>query len=161
MNFKFNKGITLLEIMIIIVVISIIIAIVTPNFSSFKNHQKMTNTTEDIVSLLNEARNNTISSKDSKNYGVHFSENQIVLFSGSTYSSSASDNKVVTFDSVVHIVIPSGIILANNTSGNNNIIFERIMGNTNQSGTITLTLVSDSNVQKVISINKTGFTHEN
>lgn len=61
MKKKYQKGITMLEILIVLAIIAIISTIVILNLSSFRNERAIRNTIEDVISLLNEARNNTIS----------------------------------------------------------------------------------------------------
>ena len=158
-NFK-KKGISLIEILVIISIIGIISAIVFPSFSSFHKKQELQNTTEDIVSLLNEARNNTISSKNSNIYGVHFEINKAVLFTGSSYTEDDASNKVVMFDSAVRIANVGGVVL---NGGGNNIIFARLSGETTNYGTIILyTYVADNTpLIKTIDINKVGLVHVN
>ena len=74
---KTNNGITIIEILIAIAVISIISSIVVLNLSKFRNEQALKNTTIDIVSLLNKAKQNTLSSINSNSYGVHFETDKI------------------------------------------------------------------------------------
>lgn len=145
-----NKGISLIEVLIVISIISIIVAIAIPSFSSFKNNQILKNTTEDIISLLSEARNNTISSKNSMNYGVHFEEHRIVLFPGITYTESSS-NKEIVFEDIITIPSQDGIALY---GGGDDIIFNRITGDTSNYGTIKIQI--NNNLQKIINVNKIG-----
>lgn len=151
-----QRGITLIEITIIIFIISIITVIVFTNLSGFRNDQALRNTTSEIVSLLNKAKQNTLSSVNSTNYGVHFESNKMVLFTGSNYSSSASDNEVVIFNNVVSIPSVGGL----NIGGGSDVIFERLTGDT-IGGTIKIQLNSNSNIYKTITITKTGSISSN
>lgn len=150
---KKQKGFSLIEILLVISIIFIIASIASPNLSEFKKQQTLKNTTADIVSLLNEARNNTIASKNSTNYGVRFWEDKAILFIGTSYDDS-SDNIQVDFDSYVKISEDDGLNL--NNSYNDEVVFSRLTGDTINYGTIKVELVSDSSRYKIISINNIG-----
>ena len=126
------------------------------NLSGFRDQQALKNNTEDIISILNKARQNTLSSLNSTNYSVHFETNKVVLFVGSTYSSVNSSNEQFNLSSVVNIPISGGI----NVGGGSDVVFERLTGET-IGGTIILRLISDSTKQKTIIINKTGIVSSN
>lgn len=161
MYIKNNKGITLIEIIIIIAIISIISSIVLFNLSLFRNEQALKNTTIDIVSILNTARENTLSSLNSTNYSVHFETDRVVLFTGSIYSASLSTNEVTIFSPSVIIPLTLGI---NISGGGNNITFERLTGeviNGTIDSSIVIQLASDATQQKTITINKTGVISSN
>lgn len=148
----FNKGISLIEIIIIISIISIIVAITIPNLSSFRNQREIINTKEDIIALLNEARNSTISSKNSTNYGVHIQTDRAILFPGDVFVDN-TNNKQIDFSSVVNVPSTGGINLY---GGGDDVVFERLTGNTENHGTIVIQLTSNSSVQKTINISSLG-----
>ena len=151
-----NKGITLIEILVIIAIIIIISSVVLFSLSKFQKGQALDNTTIEIVTLLNKARQNTLSSLNSTSYSVHFETDKMVLFIGSVYSSSSSTNETVYFDSSVIIPSTGGI----NVGGGDNVTFERLTGET-IGGTIIIRLVSDSTKTKTITISKTGIISSN
>lgn len=155
---NYNKGIGIIEILISIAIMAIIAAVVVPSLSSFKNHQVLVNTAEDVVSLLNKARIETLASKNSNYYSVHFETNRAVLFTGSVFNSGDSNNYVVNFDSSISIPSSGGINL---TGGGANVTFTRLTGDTNQNGNIVLQLNSDNNQKKIITIKKTGVSSSN
>jgi len=152
-----NRGMNILELTVVISIIILIAAITLPNLSSFKKQQALKNTTADIVSLINEARNSTISSKNSTNYGIHFEEDKAILFSGSSFANNVSD-KQIDFDNAVMVSEDSGINLH---GGGNDLIFERITGNTANYGTIVVQLVSDSSNNRVINVSSIGIVSVN
>ena len=152
-----NKGISIVEILVVVSIIAIISAIVVPNLSEFHNQQVIKNTAEDVISLLNEARNSTISSKDSNTYGVQFQSDRAILFAGSSFSDSPS-NKQINFDSSVTIPAIGGISL---NGGESNVVFDRITGDTANYGTIIIELISDNTQQKIINISKIGIIGSN
>lgn len=149
----YSRGISVIEILIVIAVIGILVAIVVPNLTRFRNEQALKNTSADIISLLNEARSNTISSVNSSQYGVYFESGRAVLFVGSTFTEPNSTNKELSFSSAVTIQSSGGISL---NGGGSTVVFSRISGDTSNYGTITIQLVSDSSRQKIITIGQTG-----
>ncbi|MCX6753771.1 MAG: prepilin-type N-terminal cleavage/methylation domain-containing protein [Candidatus Nomurabacteria bacterium] len=151
-----NKGFTLIEILMVIAILGIISSIVLLNLSQFRNEQLLKNTTLDVVSLLSKARQNTLSSVNSTNYGIHFDNDKAVLFTGSVYSSNNTTNEPVVFSSKVIIPIPSGL----NIGGGSDVIFERLTGET-VGGTIKIQLTSDSTKQKIITVGKIGNASSN
>ncbi len=151
-----NKGFTLIEILIVIVIIGIISSIVILNLSKFRNEQLLKNTTLDVVSLLSKARQNTLSSVNSINYGVHFDSNQAVLFTGTGYTSNSTTNEPIVFNSRVIIPMPYGLDIG----GGSDVIFERLNGET-IGGTIKIQLTSDSTKQKIITVGKIGNASSN
>jgi len=147
-----KRGFTLIEVLISISIIIIIASIATPNLIEFKRQQTLKNTTEDVLSLLNKARNNTIASKESKNYGIRFFSDKVILFRGLTYTES-TDNEVVNFDSFVTIPSVGGINLL---GGGDEVVFSRLTGDVANYGTIRIELVNDSERKKIITISKIG-----
>ncbi|HAE36977.1 MAG: General secretion pathway protein H [Candidatus Nomurabacteria bacterium GW2011_GWF2_35_66] len=151
-----NKGITIIEILIVIAIIGIISAIIFVNLSDFRNEQSLKNTSIDIVSVLNKARQKTLSSVNSMNYSVHFETGSATLFTGTIYNSLDSSNEVISFDPSVNIPVSGGL----NIGGGSDVTFERLTGDT-IGGTIIISLVSDSTQQKTVTINKTGVISSN
>lgn len=152
-----NKGMNILELIVVISIIVLITTITIPNLSSFKKHQALKNTTADIISLINEARNSTISSKNSTTYGVHFTEDSAILFPGASFTDNP-ENKQIDFDNTVMISEDSGINLH---GGGDDLVFERITGNTTNYGTIVVQLVSDGSKVRTISVSSIGIVSVN
>lgn len=135
----------------------IILAVVVPSFSSFRNRQVVRNTAEEVVALLNEARTTTLLSKSSTYYSVHIESSRAVLFTGGTFDTNAASNKVFTFDTLV--TAPSASVSLN--GGGSDVKFDRLTGDTSNYGTIQVNLVSDSTMKKIITINKLGVVSAN
>lgn len=154
---KYNKGVTLLEITIVVGILAIMVAIITPSFANFRNKQAVENTTQDLVSLLNEARTNTLLSKSSVFYSVHLETNRAVLFDGGTFDTNDSSNKVITFDTQVSV--PSAGISLN--GGEVDVSFDRLTGDTSDYGTIIVSLISNTSISKTITVNQLGVVSSN
>lgn len=144
-----TSGFTFIEVLIIIAVIGILSVSVFSVYREFNNSRSLEVSVQNVASLLKEARSLTLSSKDDSVYGVHLEEDRAVLFKGTTYSTSSADN-------VEYIV--SGLVTATSTltGGGNDVVFERLTGETTTFGTTTLWLTSDASSTKNIIIKETG-----
>ncbi|KKR46443.1 MAG: hypothetical protein UT90_C0019G0005 [Parcubacteria group bacterium GW2011_GWA1_40_21] len=154
-NLQPSRGFTAVEFLIALSILAILTAIIFTSMSAFRGGKALQIVSEDILSLLDEARGNTLSAKDSYAYGTHFEFSRIVLFRGATYSSSDTNNKTVLIDGAVEI---SNISLA---GGGQNALFQRLTGKTSQSGTITIRLKSDNSKTKTITIEASGVASSN
>jgi prepilin-type N-terminal cleavage/methylation domain-containing protein len=145
----FKNGFTLIELVIVLAIIAILSAIVVTGFSSFRNAQAFDRDVEMIVSFLNEARTQTLSSKNASAYGVHFASTAATLFTAPTYTSGAEGNKEYVFlghDTMLTLSL---------TGGANEIVFERLTGETDQNGTIVVSSAASGRT-KTITIHETG-----
>ena len=150
-RFIFNKkGFTAIEFLIALSILSVLTAIIFTSMSRFRSGKALQAVSEDILSLLDEGRADTLSAKDSYAYGVHFESSEITLFRGAAYSSSDPNNRTVDIDGAVEI---SSISLA---GGGPDVLFHRLTGKTGQSGTITIRLKSDTSKTKTILIEASG-----
>ena len=125
------RGFTLIEILVSITVIVIVILVVVSGLSSFRKSAELNQAVDGVVSQLREARRRTIESKDASQWGVHRESSRTTLFKGAAYSAGAPDNEVFTLPSAVTAAGPADIV------------FKRISGDTDNAGTVTLTLGTD------------------
>jgi type II secretory pathway pseudopilin PulG len=128
-----QAGITLIEITVVMAIVVLLVAVITPSFSKFRNAQALENTTDAVVSLLNEARTRTLAGVNDTSYNVRIESNRAVLFDGAAYSSGDEGNEVLTYETPV-----TGS--ATLSGGGSEIYFDRLRGTTDQSGTITLSI---------------------
>jgi len=144
---------TLIELLVVIAIIGIIGATVVVLPPRLQQSASIDASTENVVSALLEARTKTLASKDDYAYGVHVETAKIVVFKGASYSSSSPDNEITLLPADVSI---TAIALA---GGGSDVLFNRLTGDTNQNGTITLRLVADTAHGRVISVTKTGLVY--
>lgn len=142
-----KKGFTVIELLVVVALISILAAIVIPDFGALKRNQVFKSTVNEVNSLIQKARNNATSSVDSSNYGVHFESGQVVLFKGNTYGAPGTTLETISLQSSVTV---SSISL---TGGVSDIVFSKGTGLPNVSGEISI--LSSTDV-RTISINGTG-----
>ena len=145
-NFE-QKGITFIEISIVLAVVGILVAVVLPSFSKIKENQILKNGVQDIISSLGKARSQTLASLNSSSYGAHFESDKVIIFTGTTFSAGASSN------ATTNIISPASISLINLAGGVTDVYFERLSGAPSTTGAITISTPSFS---KVITISTTG-----
>lgn len=149
-----KKGFSLIEVIIVIAIFTVLFTITSTAFSRFNNNQALNRSVSEATSILDEARALTLASKNNTVYGVHFQSDKVILFTGQIFSDLDPDNKINIISSRVFI---SNIALL---GGGNEIIFQRLTGKTEQNGTITLSLISDSSKSKIITVQVSGIIEQ-
>lgn len=150
-----RRGITLLEILMALAVMLFLAAIVIGSFAQFRNSKVLDTATEEIVSVLAKARGKTLASVNATTYGVHFEASQVVLFSGAAYNPSAPDNEMYVLDPALEI---SSIALS---GGGADVVFARLTGKADRSGTITVRVKSDISKTRTVTLHETGIAGVN
>jgi len=142
-----KKGVTFVELMVVIGVLTILIAISVPSFIFFQKGSSLDNDAEKIINVLRLAQSKTLASEGSNQYGVYFQiPNQYILFKGTDYASrDLSYDKVYTVSSGVEIY-----------DGFNEVAFERLTGLASQPGSVSLRLISEPAKTKTIYIEGSG-----
>lgn len=150
-----SKAFTLVEIVVVIGISVLLVLLTISFFSSFRNTQVLQGETSQALSIINKARSNTLNSKSDSEYGVRVNGDQIILFQGLTFSSSSPSNEAYVLHAAVTI---SSTTLS---GGGTDIVFDRLTGDTSNSGSFTVSLKTDPTKKNVISISKTGTTGQN
>ncbi len=152
---QLSHGFSLIELLIVLVIVVLMTSIIAISLSSYTKKQALEGGVRTIVSELSDARSRTLSSQGSIQYGVNLQNNRVVLFRGTVYDVSDSANEIIDLDSRVQIETTAV------SGGGNSVIFQRLTGETSESGTITVSLISDPTIEKVITIQKTGLVSYN
>ena len=151
MNTKiiFKKGFTIIELLLVLGIMSILTTILLNSFVSFGREQGLSKDASLVIEVLRQAQSNTLNSKNSNQFGVHFSTNSLILFTGSVYSPGASTNEIYNFNADIRL---SSAVL---NGGGVDVVFAKLSGGTDNDGTITLVSQS-TGATKVIRVYKTG-----
>lgn len=137
-----SKGITIIELLIVIAIIAIIGASTTPMLSNFLVRNFLRNKTNELTASLRTAQINSISGKEDSQWGVNISSSDITLFKGSSFASRDPD-----FDQPFSI--PASINITNDE-----IMFDRLTGNPDS--TATLSVSSNAGESNTVSVNEVG-----
>lgn len=145
------RGITLLEILIVIAILGLLSTVGFEVIRNFSKTISLTSSVEDGRSLLLEARTKTLSSQGEMQYGVHFATTSMVLFAGTSFPSATSTEKTATLGSPAII---SGIVLL---GGGDDVVFNRLTGRTAESGIVVFQYVSETGTtSRTLRIGETG-----
>ncbi len=150
MSKSFQNGITILETLLTIAIISILVAIILPQFSKMKENQVAKNSIGDVASALRSAQSKSLASLDSSEYGVRLESDRVIIFKGKVFSEGAGDNEVTDIISPASI---SNVTLNGVSATAGDIYFERISGSPSKTGTIT---ISTPSYTRIVTVSATG-----
>ena len=150
----YKRGITIIELLVVLAVLGIIISVVTPQFSKIRENQVLKSGVQDVLSSLDKARSQTLASLNSSEYGVRFEADKIIIFKGAGFSSS-SDNEIIDIITPASI---TNVALGCTPPIPCDIFFNRLSGSPSKTGTIT---VSTTSFSKIITIWATGVASVN
>lgn len=145
---KNRNGFTLIELLIVVAIMAVLLVIGLARFGTFGQQVSLDTGTQKIISTLQRARNQTLGSEEESQWGVHFETGKYVLFKGTTYDPTSSDNKEYDLSAIE--------ISAINITGGDDVVFNRIRGTTTNDGSLVVRLVADTSKTKTIVINSLG-----
>ena len=145
-----DRGVSLVELLVVIAILAILSVMTFQTFLKLNSTKAIETDAFRVLLELQEARSLTVSSKNAHQYGVHFATTSVTLFEGASFDSASSTNVTTALNSAV--VVASTTF----TGAGVDVIFQRLTGETSESGTVTLSLVAASSTSKTITIYKTG-----
>jgi len=114
-----KKGVTFIEIIVVIGLIALIGLTTIPIGASFIERGNLRNKSGELSALLRLAQINSISGKNGTNWGVTVTPGQMVLFSGDSYATRNTDLDE-TFTVPGNININTGEVVFARANGNPN-----------------------------------------
>ena len=154
-SIKRNKGFTLLELLVALTIFMLVGSLVLAPLADFRDRQLVEMGAENIMSLMAQARTDTLASLNDSNYGVYFESGRMVLFMGTTFSEPNINNVEVSFDSRVEL---SDISLF---GGGFSVVFDRLTGETNNYGTLKLEVVRNASTTQTVTLYATCSMEKN
>jgi prepilin-type N-terminal cleavage/methylation domain-containing protein len=141
-----NKGFTLLELMIVIVLTCVLSSIVYVSFTSLNNRQILDKEMAQVKSYIQKARINSLNSKNGDAHGVMFATTSLTVV------------ELLATSTLYVYVLNERIRLTSSTLGTSTLTFARISGLPSATGTLTYTYGSGSTVvgTSTITINNAG-----
>ena len=133
------KGLTLIELLIVIAIIGILGAATTPFLSNFVLRSAFDTTVDRAISSIRKAQNFAMDGRNNETWGVCVTESKIRVYAGSCDSPTISDN--FSFPDTVTV------------SGLNDTTFSSTRGEPSQTLSITISSTLDS---ATITLNSAG-----
>lgn len=152
-----RRGMTIIEILVVITVLGIIFSIVIPQFSKMRENQVLKNGVVNVLSSVNKARSQTLASLNSSEYGVHFQSDKVLIFKGTVFSDSDTNNETINLTTPANI---SNVIINGASGASGDIFFNRLSGVPSNTGINTITISVPSSF-KIITISATGVASVN
>ncbi len=143
-----EKGFTLVEMIIVLAIIGILISISVVAFINARKSNELTTQTDKLLLMIEQARALALNGKGNGNVGIRLSSTTYEIFVGNSYVSSA-DNKLGRVEGPywIETTLPFP---------NPEIIFTRLGGVPNRTGTISIVDTRDGSRKKTISIGNQG-----
>ncbi len=150
MKEKFERGFSLIEIILVIAVMSLISGVILFSFSTLNQNYALEGSAQNAVALFKDARGRTLSAKNNSQYGIHIASTSLILFPGSIFVSGNPNNETLNFSQSVAVGTTT-------LSGAGfDIIFSRLKGTPSQFGTTSVYLVNNSSKYMNIFIRESG-----
>jgi hypothetical protein len=102
----------------------------------------------EVVSILREARAKTLVAEGDSVYGVHFDQDQAVLFVGAVYDASSTNNQIFE--------LPLSLGLATTSLGATEVVFSRLSGLADAVGAISVYELTDPAASTTITVSGAG-----
>lgn len=138
-----QKGFTLLEVLLVVALIAGLAGLSVPVYNTFYTGNELDTAGSITIQSIRRAQVLTLSGKEDANWGVKLEEGKITVFKGDSFV--ARDN---SFDEVFDV---SNIV---DFSGIEEIVFNKVDGRPNSSGTIDMSTQSGQNIN--LTINQLG-----
>lgn len=147
------KAFTLIELLLVIGIIAIVSVVSFINLFGYRGQQEIDLAVREIVIILRNSQDRSISQESDNRYGVHF-ENSVSaggfydLFSGVSYATGTVISKNSLWPTIQ---------FSDPTSGNSkDVLFSPVTGLPNSSSTIIISLKRDASILKTITISANG-----
>lgn len=154
-NFSFSKGFTIVELLTVIAIMFVLVSFSIPLFGSFQRKSDLVDSSEKVINVLRLAQSKTLASEGDSQWGVFFSTStdpcELILFKGSSFGL-----REAVFDKVYKLPESIEIFEINLEGGENEVVFNRLTGTTDQFGSLFLRLKSPQTEERAIFIDKYG-----
>lgn len=154
--FNMVRGFTLIELLISMGIIVVLAGISFISILNYKQRQSLVSATQEIVAVVRNAQDRSISQESGSRWGVHFGN----LSSASAFYDLFRGSSYVTGTVASRSVLPSGLQFDSPASGSSStIIFSPISGLPNGSADIKISLINNSTNSSTITVSTNGEIH--
>jgi len=138
-----NDGFTLIETILSLFIVGVITALSIPPFLNYQISHDTSQVVSQLSSHIRYAQSNAMLGVADSQWGIHFTENSMVLFSGSTYlTRNASLDEVIYLPGSVRFGVTPDIV------------FTKLYGTI---GSIVLININSGQFSRTLTVNTKGF----
>jgi len=147
-----NSGLTLLEVLVVLGIVVVLLGISIGVYFSLRQTNQLEIETEKVVSAVRLVQNRTLAAENFVSHGVHFdtTNDTYTLFQGTVFDPMDANNELNTLDERVEFL---NIQLE---GGGFDVIFDRLLASTSQSGFVEIIDKQDTTQIKIICIENSG-----
>ena len=139
----------MIELIIVLAIFAVLIFFSFLTLNLFQKEGTLDAAAQELFGVLRLAQNRTLASEGQSSYGVNIETDKFTLFKGTSFNPADPDNEV-------HNLTQDLIISQINLGGVSAVIFERLTGTTNNSGSIKIEMASDSSQNRTVYIDSSG-----
>jgi len=139
---KFSKGVSFIEVLMVIAIISILASAGVGGYLAFKKGTEIDLNSQQVANLIRNSQGKAKAMKNDNAWGIDISSSRALIFKGTNFSSRDS-----AFDEITNLKGLTG------ASGKTQIIFDKLTGLPDSAGTLAL---SNGETTKNIQINAEG-----
>jgi prepilin-type N-terminal cleavage/methylation domain-containing protein len=143
-----NRGFTLIEILVVMIIMVVLFGISTQAFINAKRSSEINTLTDAIVSKLEQAKINATFGKNGTGAGIDFGSTTYTYFVGNSFNPSATTNE--------NYAVTNGYMIATTPNSLGSVVFARLSGIPQTMATITIQYITDPSRVKNIFIGSQG-----
>ncbi|KKR09807.1 MAG: hypothetical protein UT37_C0010G0012 [Parcubacteria group bacterium GW2011_GWA2_39_18] len=143
------QGFSLIELLVALVIVVVLGTIGVLTFYQSTHSISLDNDLQLTIETLNKARQYAINSKGKTPWGVHFNQDSLVLFSGSTFIPSSPTNVTLNLSTYSTFSLIS-------LSDEDDVIFNQLNGSASSYGYVVVSLKNNPSALKTIYIQPSG-----
>ncbi len=146
-----HRGVTLIELLMAVSILVLLGGLLFLALGRFNLEKALDGGREEVIAALRDAQHETLASVGGTTYGVHLESDRITIFGGSAYDAGSQSNRVIRLS-------PRVTLSSSLTGGASDIVFMRLSGKPSVTGTITISLSSDTSKTRLITLGESGLT---
>lgn len=152
---KSKGGFTIIELIIVLGLVGLIVSLGTSGYQLWQRNIHLNNVRDEIKSSLFRAQQLATAAAKGDPWGVHLATDSYTIYKGNFYNEVDPDNMTWQLDGVV-IIEPYRSFDDGAGSTTADVLFDKFDGQTINTGTISLSPVSDPSLIKTIQVEAPG-----
>jgi type II secretory pathway pseudopilin PulG len=152
---KDQRGISMLEVLLVLALVAIISIMGLSSYRTWQKQILLTNTRDEIKSAFVRAQQLATAADNNASWGMHLATSSYTIFPGSFYNESDPDNRTWNLNGIE--IFESYITFADGAGGyGSDAVFAKFDGNTYNTGTVNIIVSSQPSMIKSVIVQSSG-----